>query len=344
MSNFVTDNTTLSFPKTNRDPLAGGDDPTKFIAAPEWNAVCQAAYDLRGATPKYTSGDPNGVLAGAKGDIARDTANGAIWVNTTGGSVWKKAMIGDTAVTPGSYAPAAFTVDQQGRITAASNAPIGGRLLARQVLTATSGTYTPSSGTAFVKVWIMAPGGGGGGAQSTGGVAAGAGGSTGMLLHFTVGTPGGAAITGGAYACPAGGAGGVAGNNAGTNGGDATIVINGTTFTAKGGAGGPGMANVGAGANGESLPVAPAAGTSAVGDSAYAGGGKGVVNDGTAWSSGQGGSIPPWGSGGLPVGGGTAGANATGFGAGGGGAAATGSVNRAGGNGAPAKIVVEEYS
>ncbi len=47
MSDFVTDLTTLPFPKTNKNPLPVGEDPTKFVVAVDWNAVCQACVDLR---------------------------------------------------------------------------------------------------------------------------------------------------------------------------------------------------------------------------------------------------------------------------------------------------------
>lgn len=341
MSNFVTDNTTLSFPKVDLNPVGTG-DPTKFIAALEWNTLCQAAYDLRGATPKYTAGDPNGVLLGAKGDIARDTTNGKIWINTTGGTIWKAATVLNVAPTPGTYGPGvSLTVDAQGLVTAASTAVVPGRFLARQVLTGASGTYTPTPGTAYAKVWMLAAGGGGGGATPTGGTASGAGGSSGTLLHFTVGAFGGAAITGGAWTGSA--TGGAAGSSAGGNGGagaDATLVINGTTFTAKGGGGGTG--SPGAATFGNWNPTAPAAGTTAVGDSAYAPGLVGILMSSAAWS-GAGGGIAPWGTGGALVGTSNNGNNATGFGAGGSGAC-TSVGGKTGGVGSPTKIIIEEFS
>lgn len=47
MSNFVEDNTSLEFPKFDKNPLSGGEDPTKHIAASDWNTTCQAAVDIK---------------------------------------------------------------------------------------------------------------------------------------------------------------------------------------------------------------------------------------------------------------------------------------------------------
>ncbi|HEX6022562.1 MAG TPA: hypothetical protein VFZ00_11245 [Solirubrobacter sp.] len=47
MTNFVIDNTSLPFPKSDLSVLQS--DPTKAISAADWNTVCQALLDLRGA-------------------------------------------------------------------------------------------------------------------------------------------------------------------------------------------------------------------------------------------------------------------------------------------------------
>lgn len=49
MSNFVYDNTSLNFPKSDLVPLTVGADPDKFIVSADWNILCQAVIDLRGA-------------------------------------------------------------------------------------------------------------------------------------------------------------------------------------------------------------------------------------------------------------------------------------------------------
>ena len=48
MSNFVDDNLTLPYPKTDLTPLGSG-DPNKYVTASDWNRVCQAEIDLRTA-------------------------------------------------------------------------------------------------------------------------------------------------------------------------------------------------------------------------------------------------------------------------------------------------------
>lgn len=47
MANFVEDNTALNFPKFDKNPLAGGEDPAKHIASSDWNTTCQAAIDIK---------------------------------------------------------------------------------------------------------------------------------------------------------------------------------------------------------------------------------------------------------------------------------------------------------
>jgi hypothetical protein len=71
MPNFVYDNTSLAFPKTNLFPLQSGADPTKYIVDTNWNDLCQGVVDLRGAIKqgKYfgfapQASDPNPLAGG----------------------------------------------------------------------------------------------------------------------------------------------------------------------------------------------------------------------------------------------------------------------------------------
>jgi hypothetical protein len=128
----------------------------------------------------------------------------------------------------------AFFRDSSGALTQISGVPTG-TFLNRQVFTA-GGTYTPTAGTRMVRI-RMAGGGGGGGAKYTVGVSTiGGGGAGGMYVEKFIDA--GALITGGTVAIGAAGAGGD--NATGGTGGDTTIVVQGTTYTAKGGLGGTG--------------------------------------------------------------------------------------------------------
>lgn len=252
---------------------------------------------------------------------------------------------GTAALTPGTvprtigYVVASSAGSYQWVIDAGLGAVLPGVFLGRQRLTASSGTYTPTPGTAFLIASELAGGGGGGGA--VGSHAAGGGGCSGTLLRFQVGAFGGTPITGGAYANGAGGAGGSAAGGGGGSGGDTTIVINGTTFTAKGGGGGGGMT---ASTDNLSTSNPPAAGTSA-GDSGYHLGQKGIVGGGgITWESGAGGSIAPFGGGGKGIGGSNVGNPGTGTGAGGGGAASNSGTGNVGGAGTIGEIIIEEWA
>lgn len=225
----------------------------------------------------------------------------------------------------------ATTTALQTQVTATG----GGRLLAVQTITG-SGTYVPTPGTMAVDLEGVACGGGGGGGQGVNGC--GAGGTSGsyFIKRITSDQP----ITGGAYSAPT--VGGAAGSGAGGNGGagpDATLVIQGVTYTLKGGPGGGGM------------PAPPGTtftspggtvGGSSTGDvpTSQDNGAPGMFLSGSFGIAGEGGASP-LGAGGTPSSTASpgAGGNGQGFGGGGGGGS-----NGAGGVGAGAGWIIKEYS
>lgn len=206
--------------------------------------------------------------------------------------------------------------------------------IGRQLFTA-SGTYTPTPETKAVRVRMVGGGGGGGGAQ--GGNACGGGGASGAYWEKFINV--GPGLTGGAVTIGAAGTGGsTAGGNGGT-GGDTSVVVQATTYTAKGGLGGVGMLTP-AGTF-TALGGSKQAGTSA-GDVAFQEPGYPSLFINTSfYYAGKGGSSP-LGAGGAPTvqTASAAGTVGTGFGAGGSGgqgAAQAGAVGTAG------VVIIEEY-
>lgn len=217
---------------------------------------------------------------------------------------------------------------------------VPGKFLAEQVLTASTGTYTPTTGTTRIHVRMIGGGGGGGGAASSSGTGAASGGNSGTYLEFWAGTAG-VAMTGGSFINGAGGNAGASTPGGGGNGGDTTLIAGGQTYTAKGGAGGPLGGNVPNGTvSFSNVAAANAAGTTAVGVQSYWSGNFGVNNGGFAWQAGGGGASP-LGAGGQGIGGTATGANGA-NGGGGGGAATAGANNRAGGTGGSGVIVIDD--
>ena len=235
-----------------------------------------------------------------------------------------------------------------------------GAWIGRKVFSAGSGTYTPTLGTSRV-VMKMVGGVGGAGNVTVGSgsnVGVSGGGGSGRYIEAVCGTgslDGGTTqthglITGGAYAIGAAGLGGAAGSIAdGQDGGDTTIVVNGHTWTAKGGKHSAGTAssappyltNGGDTQSGSDEFTSIAAGLSQ--GSGGLPGAPGIALDVNNTIGGNGGSNP------LGVGGlgknGSAGSLAGGYGGGGGGTANTAgsTTSHSGGAGTGGLIIIDEY-
>jgi len=197
-------------------------------------------------------------------------------------------------------------------------------------------TYVPSPNVRAVKITVVASGAGGGAATTVAG-AAGGGGSSGEWLVAWYTSP--ANIAGGAVTVPAGGA-------SASNGANASVVINGVTFTAVGGT--AGATSTAVSTYGEADP--PALGTAGSqnfdidrGANPSANAMISATTGGiTAFTAGLGGGTP-FGRGGRGNSGDADGSPGTGFGAGGGGGRRGAATNRNGGVGAPAVVIIEEY-
>ncbi len=255
------------------------------------------------------TGDPSGVLSAPIGSLRTRTDTARLYQNIDGATAW---------------------------------APFESTLIGVQRFTGEDGTYTPTAGTRRVHL-RMTGGGGGGGAAQGGGVGTasfGGGGASGTYLERWIvsATP----VTGGPWTgAGAGGGGGINGTGAGAPGPDATILINGVLYTAKGGPGGGGMASATTPAT--TAPAWQASDTSGPADFISAG----VGLPGERYTNGIGipgvGGSNPFGYGGAVATFPGAGGNGQGYGAGGGGAIAW-TVDLVGGNGAATLIIVVEYS
>jgi hypothetical protein len=213
--------------------------------------------------------------------------------------------------------------------------------IARQILTAASGTYTPTSGTKRVLVRLVGGGGGGGGVTgASSSLAAGAGGASGGYVEKMVFNSGG--ITGGAYTTGAAGTGGSTAGGSGGTGGDTTVVVQGTTYTAKGGTGGSGMTAGTATGNSGGGGNQAGTGTGDVNRNSEPGQ-PGIRFNGGAGFGGNGGHSP-FGAGGAGSTAAAAGGAASGKGAGGGGAMTFTTTAFAGGVGTAGVIIIDEFA
>jgi len=137
-------------------------------------------------------------------------------------------QLSDTAVTPGEYEVATITVDQQGRITAASAGSAGGGF-AMKVYSRSPGTYTSPANASSGRFYAVGGGGGGRGVNPTGPTPGGDGGTGEFLVSL-------AASTGYPYTIGTGGAGGNPGGPPGQPGNATTVPS--LSVTANGGEGG----------------------------------------------------------------------------------------------------------
>lgn len=219
-----------------------------------------------------------------------------------------------------------------------------GRLTGRRVLTG-SGTYTPTDGTARIVVMMQAGGGAGGGATGTTGFSGGGGGNSGWFLNFSL-----AILSGGSFSCGAGGI-AVLGAN-GNDGNDTTLVLNGTTYTAKGGAGGVAGNNSNGGVRSAGFQSSLSTSVASIGYATYGLGGLGQWVNASGFGfalSGAGGNSP------LGPGGPSTSTSGPGFNDGDSGARGGGGsggvsnsagplVTALGGGGGAGLIIIDEYS
>jgi hypothetical protein len=206
---------------------------------------------------------------------------------------------------------------------------------------ATTTTYTPSSGLLYADVYVTAGGGGGGGAQAGAApqaAAAGGGGagSTSIVYGMTAATIGASqSVTIGD-----GGNGGTAGANNGSTGGASSF---GALITTNGGGGGTGATSISGACIPKNGGSGGAAGSGGSVNMTGGGGIYGVANGVSTVLNSGGGGCSFWGSGVAGVATSSAGTAGTTYGSGGAGAGATVTTDRAGGKGAVGLIVVVEY-
>ncbi len=179
---------------------------TTVASVPTWAATLSLAL-----------GGTNAALTANNGGIFYSTASaGAILAGTATAGL---ALLSGASTTPAWSASPPIT------------------RVVKQLLTAASGTYTPTTGMVYCIVEMVGGGGGGGGITGTvgqGSVSAGGGSGSYTRSILTAATIGASKP----FVCGAGGAAGAAANGNGGNGGDTTL---GTTIVvAKGGGGGNG--------------------------------------------------------------------------------------------------------
>ena len=90
MTDFVYDTVLLPFPKTDLTALPGGADPTQYLTADQWNALCQAVVDLKSAVRggKFYELATNADATPADGSTARIRFDGTSILVSINGGAW----------------------------------------------------------------------------------------------------------------------------------------------------------------------------------------------------------------------------------------------------------------
>jgi hypothetical protein len=201
---------------------------TGLTGGPITGSVGQPAFPA----PTNASITVDHLTAASTGTVTGTVTNVATGTGLSGGPITSTGT--NTAVTPASYTSANITVDQQGRLTAASSRPTN----AVSVVNTGTTTYTTPSdinSSTLFKFTCVGAGGGGGGSNTSNQCASGGGsGCTGILWISGL-----TASTGYTVQVGQGGSGGNAATaTAATSGTSTSITIGGNTYTAGGGTGG----------------------------------------------------------------------------------------------------------